>query len=163
MPRRRGVIGLGNPDRGDDAIGILVIRALRGRVPEDVALLEDTGAPLFVLEQFRKFDALVLVDAVRSGSPPGALHCFDGREIPVGVRARSFSSHGMCVHDALGLGEALGLLPEIVRVVGVEADQFEFGAQLTPEIEAAIEPAAAMVIEQLRDIAQSAPAGPDGA
>ena len=152
MPRRRGVIGLGNPDRGDDSVGILVVRALRGRVPEDVALLDDTGAPLFVLEQFQNFDVLILVDAVRSGSPPGTIHCFDGHEIPPGVRARNFSSHGMCVHDALGLGEALGLLPEIVRVVGIEADQFEFGVSPTPEIQAAIEPAAAMVIEQLRDI-----------
>ena len=152
MPRRRGVIGLGNPDRGDDALGILVIRALRGRVPEDVALLEDTGAPLFVLEQFQQFDALILVDAVRSGSPPGTLHCFDGREIPPGVRARSFSSHGMCVHDALGLGEALGLLPKIVRVVGVEAIEFTFGAPISPEIESGIRSAVEAVLREIAKI-----------
>jgi len=152
MPRRRGVIGLGNPDRGDDSVGILVIRALRGRVPEDVALLEDTGAPLFVLEQFQKFDALILVDAVHSGSPPGTIHGFDGRQIPREVRARTISSHGVGVHDALGLGEALGLLPEIVRVVGIEGNEFDFGAALTPEVEGAIERAVANVLEQLSEI-----------
>jgi len=154
MPRRRGVIGLGNPDRGDDAIGILVLRALRGRVPEDVALLEDTGAPLFVLEQFQKFDALILVDAVRSGSPPGAVTCFDGRYIPQDVRARSVSSHGMCVHDALGLGDALGLLPEIVRVVGIEAADFTPGAPMSGETERAV-PAAVEAV--LREIAAITP------
>jgi hydrogenase maturation protease len=155
MPRRRGVIGLGNPDRGDDIVGILVIRALRGRVPEDVALLEDSGAPLFVLEQFQKFDALILVDAVRSGSPPSAVHCFDGRQIPPGVRARTISSHGMCVHDALGLGEALGLLPEIVRVVGIEAADFTPGAPMTAETERAVPAAVEAVLREIAAIALS--------
>jgi len=155
MPRRRGVIGLGNPDRGDDSVGILVLRALRGRVPDDVALLEDSGAPLFVLEQFRKFDALILVDAVRSGSAPGTVVCFDGRQIPSGVRARSISSHGMCVHDALGLGEALGLLPAAVRVVGIEAADFTPGAPVSVETERAIPAAVDAVLREIAGIGPS--------
>ena len=154
-PRRRGVIGLGNPDRGDDAMGILVLRALRGRVPEDVELLEDTGAPLFVLEQFQRFDALILVDAVRSGSPPGTVLCFDGRQIPAGLRARTVSSHGMCVHDALGLGEALGLLPEVIRVVGIEAADFTPGAPMSVETERAVPDAVDAVLREIAAITLS--------
>jgi hydrogenase maturation protease len=34
------VIGVGNPDRGDDGVGRAVVRRLRERVPDDVTLLE---------------------------------------------------------------------------------------------------------------------------
>jgi hydrogenase maturation protease len=147
--QRIAVIGLGNPDRADDAVGILVVRALRGRTPPDVALLEDKDGPLFVLEQFGKFDALILVDAVRSGAAAGTVQCFNGRQIPPSVRARAVSSHTLCVHDVLGLGEALGTLPEVVWVVGIEAARFEPGAPPSPEMERAVEVAAEAVLEQI--------------
>jgi len=150
MPRRRGVIGLGNPDRGDDAVGVRVVRALRGRTPEDVTLLEGTQAPLFVFEQLDKFDTLILVDAVRSDARAGTVYCFDGREIPANIRANAISSHGLSVHDAIGLGEALGRLPEVVKVVGIEAAGFDFGAAPSSEVTAAIDAAVRTVLELIR-------------
>ncbi|MGA2182228.1 MAG: hydrogenase maturation protease [Bryobacteraceae bacterium] len=148
MSRRIGVIGLGNPDRGDDAVGVLVVRSLVGRMPSDVALVED-GDPLSVLEEWEKFDAVILVDAVRSGSPAGTVQVFDGRRLPSTVRAGLVSTHGLGVRDVIGLGEALGTLPEIVRVVGIEAAEFEPGAALAPEVVRAVAEAVEVVREQI--------------
>jgi hydrogenase maturation protease len=153
VPRRIGVFGLGNPDRGDDAVGILVVRALGGRAPTGVALLED-GDPLSILEQWEKFDAAILVDAVRSGSPAGTVQVFDGRQLPSTVRAGLVSTHGLSVRDVIGLGEALGTLPAIVRVVGIEAAGFEPGAEPAPEMERAVAEAAGVVLEQIGLIGQ---------
>jgi hydrogenase maturation protease len=148
LPRRIGVIGLGNADRADDAAGILVVRALAGRVCPQVVLLED-GDPLSILEQWEKFDAAILVDAVRTGSPVGTVQVFDGRRLPPTVRAGLVTTHGFCVRDVIGVGEALGNLPEIVRVVGIEAAEFTPGAPLSPEVEGAVAVAAEAVIEQI--------------
>jgi hydrogenase maturation protease len=146
--RHIGVIGLGNPNRGDDGVGILVARALRGRVTSDVELVEN-GDPLSILEKWEKFDAVILVDAVRSLSPPGTVQVFDGRKLPPTVRAGPLSTHGYGMREVIDLGEALGTLPKIVRVVGIEAAQFQPGAQPIPEMERAVAEAASVVLEQI--------------
>lgn len=129
-------------------MGVLVVRSLVGRMPSDVALVED-GDPLSVLEEWEKFDAVILVDAVRSGSPAGTVQVFDGRRLPSTVRAGLVSTHGLGVRDVIGLGEALGTLPEIVRVVGIEAAEFEPGAALAPEVVRAVAEAVEVVREQI--------------
>ena len=40
---RRLVIGVGNPDRGDDGVGDEVVRLLAGRTPPDVGLLRQVA------------------------------------------------------------------------------------------------------------------------
>ena len=149
--RRIAVIGLGNPDRGDDAIGILVVRTLRERISPDVTILED-GSPVDVLQHWEKFDAVILVDAVCSGSPAGTIQVFDGLHLPSHVRPGTVSSHGFCVQDVIRLGDALGTLPGIVQVVGIEAARFNPGEKPGPEVNAAIEEAVEAVLEQIRRI-----------
>jgi hydrogenase maturation protease len=117
-------------------------------VPPDVALLED-GDPLSILGQWEKFDAVILVDAVRSGSPVGTVQVFDGRQLPSTVRAGLVSTHGLGLREAISLGETLGTLPEMVRVVGIEAAEFEPGAPPGPEVERAVAEAVEAVLEQI--------------
>ena len=42
MPERL-VFGIGNPDRGDDAVGRIVARSLRASAPADVRIAEQGG------------------------------------------------------------------------------------------------------------------------
>ena len=151
--RRIAVFGVGSTDRGDDAAGVLVVRALAGRVPPDVELIE-SGDPVSILAKWEKLDAVILVDAVRSGSCPGTVQVFDGLQLPPTLRASVVSSHGFCVRDVIDLGRALGTLPRAVCVVGVEAAEFSPGAPPIPEVERAVVEAAGVVLEQIRLISK---------
>lgn len=142
------VIGLGNPGRADEAVGIRVVRALSGRVPPDVVLLED-GDPLTVLEHWEKFGTVILVDAVRSGSPLGTVQVFDGRCLPPLVRAGILSSHGRSMREIIGVGEALGTLSQVVRVIGIEGPEFRPDMPLTPEVEVSVPAAVEAVLAQI--------------
>ena len=142
------VIGLGDPSRPDQAVGIRVVRALRGRVPPDVILLED-GDPLTMLEQWEKFGTVILVDAVRSGSPLGTVQVFDGRHLPPLVRAGILASHGFSMREIIGVGEALGTLSQVVRVIGIEDPEFRPGLPLAPEVEVSVPAALKVVLEQI--------------
>ena len=142
------VIGLGDPSRADQAVGIQVVRALRGRVPPDVVLLED-GDPLTVLEQWEKFGTVILVDAVRSGSPLGTVQVFDGRHLPPLVRAGILARHAFSMREIIGVGEALGTLSQVVRVIGIEGPEFRPGLPLTPEVEMSVPAAVKVVVEQI--------------
>jgi hydrogenase maturation protease len=142
------VIGLGDPDHADLAVGIQVVRALSGRVPPDVVLLED-GDPLTVLEQWEKFGTVILVDVVRSGSPLGTVQVFDGRHLPPLVRAGILASHGFSMREIIGVGEALGTLSKTVRVIGIEGPEFSPGLPLAPEVEVSVAAAVDAVLGQI--------------
>jgi hydrogenase maturation protease len=79
------VIGCGNLNRSDDGVGVRVIQALRMRwadgVPDGVRLFDAGTGGMEVMFQARGAGALLIVDACRSGSPPGAVFTLPGEEI----------------------------------------------------------------------------------
>jgi hydrogenase maturation protease len=137
QPGRQLVIGIGNDDRGDDAVGLAVVRGLRGRVPGGVELLEQDGEASRLLELLAAADSAFLVDAAVSGAPPGTIRRLDpvAMELPRALFA--VSSHGLGLADAIELGRALGSLPRRLTVYAIEGADFSPGAPLSPAVAAA--------------------------
>jgi hydrogenase maturation protease len=132
------VIGVGNAYRGDDAAGLVVARRLRER---GVEAIEQEGEPVALIDVFAARDAVVLVDAVQSGAPPGTVHRFDVSDGPLPRELRgSTSTHAVGLGEAIELARALGRLPPRVVVYGVEGARFATGAGLSYEVEAALAP-----------------------
>jgi hydrogenase maturation protease len=78
---RLTIIGCGNPVRSDDGAGVAVLQALRGHaLPADVALIDAGTSGLEVMFQVRGARRVIIVDACRSGSEPGAVFRLPGRE-----------------------------------------------------------------------------------
>ncbi len=142
------MIGVGTPF-GDDAAGLLVAEDLAADGVEAVAC----GRPLELLDAFDGADAVVLVDATRSGRDPGTVH-----EPALGElrEARPLSSHGLGVRQALELARALGRGPQRVAIVGVEAQATQ-GMELSAAVRAALPEAAARVRECCRALAGATP------
>ena len=69
--RRR--VGIGNPFRGDDAVGPVVAERLRAA---GAVVLDCADEPTRLLDQWEGFRTVVVVDALRSASP-GTLHRID--------------------------------------------------------------------------------------
>jgi hydrogenase maturation protease len=147
---RRVVIGVGNAYRGDDGAGVAVVERLRGRVPAGVELAECEQEPTRLLEAWEGAGAAVLVDAVSSGAEPGTLHRFDASEEAIPARMLRSSTHAFGVGDAIELARALGKLPARVLVYGIEGAAFAAREGLTEPVEAAVERAAAAVLEDVR-------------
>ncbi len=148
--RGAAVIGIGNRDRGDDAAGPAVLDSLRGRVPEDVAILEIGNDPLMLVDRWREFAKVILVDAVRTGAPPGTVHLFDARSLPPSLGSGAASTHGFGVREAIALGEALGTLPPVLMVLGIEAASFAPGSGLSQDVRRAVKSAAVMALAHCR-------------
>jgi len=137
------VIGIGNPDRGDDAIGVRVVQALlarwnaQARSGVDVRVMR--GDAFALLDAWQGYGRVLLVDATAPAGTPGTVRRLRGGD---GVRESSSpSSHGWSVAEAIALGEALGALPTRIDVVGVEAQRFGHGEGLTGAVEASIDAA----------------------
>lgn len=134
------VIGIGNEYRGDDAVGLEVARRIRVRCPKGVAVEEYSGDLTGLLDCWQSGDEVVLVDAVRSGAPPGTIVRFDALDgdLP-GELTSPVSSHGMGVIDALALARALDRLPARLILYGIEGRAFEAGAHISAELADALD------------------------
>ncbi|MEE4300232.1 MAG: hydrogenase maturation protease [Pseudomonadales bacterium] len=147
---RARVIGIGHEARGDDAVGLLVVRGLRADpgLPAAVEVHEHDGDGMDLLLMFEDADAVVLVDAVVSGSrAPGTLLRLDARAAPLPARLFApHSTHLLGVAEAVELARATDRLPAQLTLLGVEAAAFEFGQPLSPAVAAAVP----VLLEQLR-------------
>ncbi len=139
MPRVR-VIGCGNPDAGDDAVGLVATDRVRDRVAPDVEVVTAPTA-LHVLDLLEGARSVILVDAARTAGgerPPGTIVRAEAGPdgLPVGLRS-SLSSHGLGLAEAIGLAAALGGGPRVV-FLGVEVGDVRAGRGLSPAVEGAL-------------------------
>lgn len=134
------VIGLGNFERSDDGVGVIVARRLMGVAPDGVAVKESSGDLTTLLDIWRDFDEVILVDAMNANDAPGRIRWFDVSEsdLPEATFAEH-STHTFGLHQAIAMARALGELPPSVVVVGVQGVDFASGVMLSPEVRDAIE------------------------
>lgn len=143
------ILGLGSPF-GDDRAGWAVAQILekrRWRSRVEIECLDRPGAGL--LERFAESEVVIVIDAVRSGAPPGSLLRIETAAIAAG--AAECSSHAFGLADAVALGHALDALPARLAVFGIEAARLD-GGEFSPEVEAAIPRLAAEVARFVRTL-----------
>jgi hydrogenase maturation protease len=132
------VLGIGNPDRGDDAAGRAAAGLLRGVLPDHVEVAQADGEATDLVGRLERRFAAFIIDACASGAPAGTLHRFDVAAAPLPHAAFSVSSHGLGLHHAIELSRALGQLPPRCIVYAIEGEAFETGAPMSPAVLAAI-------------------------
>lgn len=146
------VIGIGSPF-GNDQIGLRLVdelrrsERLRPYLGERLALYQLDRPGVSLLEQLKGMERVVIIDAVISGATVGQLHCWQD---VAAIRQDSFSasSHGFGLAHTLSLGQALGVLPPVLAILGVEieapqadgapAQPWQSSPQLLAQLEEAI-------------------------
>jgi len=149
------VIGLGQDLRGDDAVGLEVVKRWQAENPEIAedpeVVVELAPLPgLSLLSFLECVEAAILVDAVQSGAAPGTLHVLEREDLAsFGSDARS--AHGWGVGETLALGEDLyrEKMPEQVYLLAIEAGSLELGSPMS----AAVQEVVAAAARKLQDLA----------
>jgi hydrogenase maturation protease len=131
------IIGVGNPDRGDDGIGRAVAEQLRAQVGGGIEVAALDGEVTALLDCLERAQAAYLIDAVSSGAPPGTVHRFDVAAEPLPSISFAASTHGLGLAEAIELARAMRSLPSTCVVYGIEAASFEDGQPLSPAVSAA--------------------------
>lgn len=148
------VAGFGNVLRSDDGFGVAVIERLsEGAVPPGVELMDvGIGGIHLVQSLMEPADALVLVDAVELDRRPGTVlvvepEVEDVRELTLTARRDQLADMHFATPDrALMLARSMDVLPSHTVVVGCQpVDARTPGRELSPEVAAALGPAASEV------------------
>jgi len=125
------LIGIGNPDRGDDGVGWEVASRVRSWHTMTV-----TAGSFDLIDDWDADDEVVIVDAMRSGRATGATLRIDARanEVPTSAFA---STHTFGPAEVVALAKAMGRLPRTLEVIGIEAGTVVHGSTMSSEVAAA--------------------------
>ena len=138
------VIGIGNPLRKDDGIGIVVLNRLRVHHVKTLcrASLQnrydyfDFGTSAIDLaNKLSAYKKALLIDGINSGLKPGELKIFDLKEIVAqNIKDNLSSTHQIDLGQLLSLAKSLNLGIEIY-VAGIQVEDLSFGQGLSQSLE----------------------------
>lgn len=146
-PLKTLVIGLGNPILGDDGIGWQVAAAVERELFANGSRYPNVEVECFALgglslmERLIGFERAIIIDAFQTNDgQPGQIYNLSLTDLPDYSTGHTTAVHDTSLQTALRLGREMGAeLPDVVDIVGVEAEQvYEFSEELTPVVAAAI-------------------------
>jgi hydrogenase maturation protease len=150
------LVGLGNPVRGNDAVGLRVAaaveRLLAARPVAGVRVATSTRGGFELIDLLSGADRAIVVDCLEApDARPGRVRVLslDG----LAGCARLVGSHDIGLAAAVELGRLLGVaMPQQVHVIGIEAeldDRIDEG--LSPEVAAVVPLVARWIRRRLAD------------
>ncbi len=131
------ILGLGNPLRGDDGVGVYVVQELETRaLSEGVELVDGGTQGLGIIPLLEGRQRVILVDAADVGRSPGEFVRFGLDEGRLLGEDRHLAIHYAGLRDALLLAQALKMLPPEVIIYGVQPVSTQWDSALSPQVEA---------------------------
>ncbi len=144
------VLGIGCILYSDEGFGVRVVEKMETcyKFSENLLIVDGGVLGINLLGVISKPDHLIVVDAIRNQGKPGDLYRLESDEIPQRIRAKN-SLHQVDFLEALTLCQALDKIPETV-IIGVEPEDIETQSlELTPTIQAQVDPVIEMVLAEL--------------
>jgi hydrogenase maturation protease len=140
------VIGVGNMQRGDDGVGLLVAQELRAQKLRTLRVEESSGEIAGIVELLRTSEDVIIIDAMRSGKPAGSTVWIDPLSATSFAGSTISSTHGFGVAQAIELLRSLKQLPRRIRILGIEGQYFALGAPVSPPVQEAVKTALSLVL-----------------
>lgn len=129
-----GIIGLGNPLKGDDGIGILLVKEIEEKsIPSNVRVFDAGTGGMKILHLLSDLEKVIIVDAIHFGGKPGESVFFEPDE--VNSLSQSKSTHDTNFLDVLKISQRLEEEPEEVVIMGIEPKDVSLNESLSPELE----------------------------
>lgn len=132
------IIGIGNEYRSDDGAGLFTVRRLQQILTEPVEIIEQTGEGTALIEAWKNFQLVILIDAVHSGAKPGTIFRFAAHQQLIPTKFFHYSSHAFGVAEAVALAQTMKQLPLHLLIYGIEGSNFAAGIGLSSDVDKAI-------------------------
>ena len=141
------IVGVGNPFRRDDGVGLAVIQKLSQEKLSDYDLKDGRTDALALIDVLSNYKYAIIVDAVCMSEPPGTIKIFTPNEIKDKVKTDALSTHGFGLAEMFKLIKQLKIKTQI-KIVGVEPKNISYGEGLTQELTQRLE----KIIQRIKNI-----------
>lgn len=129
------IIGIGNEFRGDDAIGLLVARSLKQKLPY-VNIVESNGDITDLLNYFKEYNSIIIIDAAITNDENtiGKVnYIVINKNLPA-LNIKFYSSHALGVMEAIKIAEQLNLLPDEFHIYGISGTNFNLNQKISERL-----------------------------
>lgn len=129
------ILGVGNPLRGDDAVGLEILRRLRGRVPRNVRLIYGGTSPENFISKISRLrpSHVLIIDAAIFGGEPGEARLIPPEQVP----DETISTHTIPISVLASLIQKETNAK--VMLLGIEPKNLGLGEGMSQEVSRAIE------------------------
>ena len=149
------ILGIGNILLKDEGVGVRVAETMmKMELPPDVEVLEGGVKGLDLLDYIEGREKVIVVDAVKAGSPPGTLFRFTDKDLAV-KKGIMRSAHGIDFSDVIAVAKFLGSKPEEIIFLGIEPADLSASMELSPEIEKMVPVLINLVMKEIGSTAVS--------
>ena len=137
------ILGVGNPLRRDDGVGTEIINLLIKRnnthpLPPSVTMVDGGTDGLGLIEYFKEYEKVILIDAVLMGMPPGTVKVFNPDDALFHIGGDSLSTHGFGIPELIKFAKELDVLPDL-SIIGIQAENTEYGEGLSKSVKSNID------------------------
>jgi len=146
------VLGLGNEILQDDAVGLHVVRVLKGYIDNPkIELAESQRGGLELLDLLSGYERAIIIDALVGGEP-GRIRRFSLEELEAQAKTGAITPHRTGLIEAAALAHKLSLrFPQEIIVYAIEvARPYTVAEGLTEEVARAVPAAVALIAAELR-------------
>jgi len=142
------IIGVGNEDNGDDAVGLYVLSILQeANLPEWVTNFYCENVPEHFLGKFRRLepDRIIILDAADMKEIPGAIAIFPKEAVSSGFHLSTHTLSLTMLEEFLKPA-----VPDLITMyVGIQPKDLYFDTPLSEECKVAAEEFAELLIERI--------------
>ena len=129
------VLGLGNPLRQDDGLGVTAVQILSDQDLPGGVWVEEAGTPGWGLPSWLEgWSRVILVDAARMGCSPGTWRRFGTEDVRLIGHQQMLSLHETGLVNGLALAQALDILPDEITFYCIEPETTGEGQVLSPSV-----------------------------
>ena len=153
--KKLGVIGLGNPLRRDDGIGIVLLEKLveqKYNLPHGIQYIDGGTGGMNILYLLAQFDIVFIIDAAFFNAVPGYGKLFTIQQIKNNKISFSDSTHEFDILKVINLSKNLDELPEYIFFFGVQPKDTSIGTDLSKELQQNIEKLLKKLIVELKKV-----------
>lgn len=146
------ILGIGNILLQDEGVGVRVIEFLQTQPRlEGVELLDGGTAGFDLLDIIADRKAIIVIDAVDAGHPPGTIVRFVSEDI-LTTDSPELSAHHIDFAQTLKMAQLLNCAPQKVVIFGIQPASIEPGLNLTPAIASRVPEIASLACKEIQHI-----------
>lgn len=143
------VLGIGNPIKSDDAVGLRVAQKIKELDLPGVTVEEESASGLEVIESIMDYEMVIVIDAILTGNvPAGTVMIYTPEDFRHVITPAS--PHEINIFTALELGRRMEphRMPEELFLVAIEVkDVMNVSEEMSPEVERAVPEAVKVVLD----------------
>ncbi|RKZ35523.1 MAG: hydrogenase 2 maturation endopeptidase [Gammaproteobacteria bacterium] len=144
------LLGVGNILLQDEGVGVRVVEEFQRRylIPEGLDVLDGGTSGIDLLHHIANREHLIIVDAVKTGDPPGTVIRLGGDKVPAFFRQK-ITPHQLGISDVLAVATLRDEHPKNIVLIGIVPLTMETGLELSTAIAAKLDTLIDRVLEEL--------------